>query len=156
MPNQKKVELISELREKIKKAKSIVFADYSGLKSNEMNELRQQIKDVKGEAAIAKNTLLKRALDDEGIKDENIKSDLKGLTVAFFGFEDAIAPIKTLFDFVKRTDLPKVKGGFIEGIYNEASQIQILSQLPSREVMISKILGSLKSPLFILSLFFQV
>ncbi|MBN1162544.1 50S ribosomal protein L10 [Patescibacteria group bacterium] len=147
MPNQKNLDAVRELRKKIQEAKSVIFADYLGLKSNEMNDLRRNIKDEDAELSITKNTLLKIALTEEGYDMKDAKTDLEGPTTVVFSYKDPLSPIKKLFEFAKNLELPKVKSAFIDKIYNDTVKIKILSELPSKEVLLSRILGGMKSPL---------
>lgn len=145
MPNQKNINTVKELKEKIAKSRSITFIDYQGLDVNSINEFRQQITDQNGETIIARNTLLKLALEEEGYKET---SELKGPTAAVLSYEDPISPVKTIFDYAKKLDLPKVKFSFIEKVYTTEADTKVLSELPSKEELLAKVVGGLKSPLY--------
>ena len=147
MPNKKNIEIETELKNKIRKAKSIVFADYRGLKADDINTLRSQIRETNAEAIVAKNTLLKAALKEENIEIEMLEKDLKGPTTAIFSYEDALSPLKTLVEFAKKLELPKIKSGLIEGMYANAQKIEEVSKIPSKKELIAKIVWGLKSPL---------
>jgi len=147
MPNEKNIQTVQNLKEKVAKAKSITFAEYHGLSSNDINELRSKIKENDAEMIIAKNTLLKIALNDENVDTSNLEEDLKGPTTAIFSYTDPIAPIKTLFEFAKNLELPAVKSALIEGVYNTAQQVEILSNLPSREELLAQVLHGFNAPL---------
>ena len=99
MPNQKNTNTIEQLKEKVKKAKSITFVDYLGLKVNDINELRQQMTDQEAEPVIARNTLIKLALKEEGMESEAIDEQLKGPTAAIFSYKDPVAYLKPLYEF---------------------------------------------------------
>lgn len=148
MPNEKKQDTVKDIKERLTRAKSITFTDYVGLSSEQANELRRQIKEAGGEVMISKNTLMKVALKET--KNDNLgesEKDLKGPTMAVFGFSDAIAPIKALFEFAKNFELPRIKSSIIEGVYNNAEKVEILKDIPSREVLISKFIGGLNAPI---------
>jgi len=147
MPNAKNIQVVSELKEKVKNAKSIVFADYRGLKADDINSLRAKIRENNGEVVVAKNTLLKAALKEENIKVEGIDKDLKGPTTAIFSYGDSISPIKVLVEFAKRLELPKIKSAVIEGVYANAEKVDEVSNIPAKEVLIARMLGGLKAPL---------
>ncbi|MDC0449193.1 50S ribosomal protein L10 [bacterium] len=148
MPNQKNIQAVRDLKEKILKAKSITFAEYHGLDVNKLNDLRSKIKDDEAEMLVTKNTLLKIALDEAKIKGaKEAAQDLKGPTAVIFSYSDALAPLKTIFEFAKTLELPKVKSAFIEGVYNNTAQVAILSQLPSREELLTKVVITLNSPI---------
>ena len=147
MPNTKKLQTVEELREKIKKAKSITFADYLGLSADNINDLRAKALENDTEVEVAKNTLLKVALKEENIDTDSLENDLKGPTAAFFSYGDPIAVIKTIFAFAKTNTLPRVKAAIVDGKYNNAQQTEILSNLPSRDELIAQTVWGLKSPL---------
>lgn len=147
MPNKQNVESVKNLKEKISKATSIIVTDYHGLKSNQINELRAKIRENEGAVAVAKNTLIQIALKELGYKIEEISKDFQGATATIFGYKDPIAPIKTLFDFAKKLELPKIKSGFVDGIYYSKEKIESLSKIASRKQLLAQLVGSLKSPI---------
>ena len=147
MTNQKNTDIVNNLREKIQEAKSITFIDYQGLDVNNINEFRQQMTNQESESVIAKNTLLKLALEDEGIDTKEMNEHLKGPTAAIFSYKDPVAYLKPLFEFIKKISLPKVKFALIEGIFTAADKVEQISELPSRKQLLAQVVGSLKSPL---------
>lgn len=147
MPSIKNIEIVKDLQAKIRRAKSIVLADYRGLKAEDINNLRAQIKEQGGETIVAKNTLFKAALMEEKVNIEGIEKDLKGPTTAILSYSDAISPIKALVEFSKKLELPKIKSALVEGVYANASKVDEISNIPAKEVLIARMLGSLKAPL---------
>ncbi len=147
MPNQKNTNTIEQLKEKVKKAKSITFVDYLGLKVNDINELRQQMTDQEAEPVIARNTLIKLALKEEGMESEAIDEQLKGPTAAIFSYKDPVAYLKPLYEFAKKLELPKVKFALIDGAYTDAERVETISMLPSREQLLTQIVVGLNAPL---------
>jgi large subunit ribosomal protein L10 len=147
MPNAKNIQAVKELREKLTKAKSVTIADYQGLDANKVNELRQKIRNDNAELSVAKNTLVKLAMQEENIDTSALEEDLRGPTAVIFSYVDAIAPIKTLFEFAKKLESPKIKSALVDGVYNDASQVEVLSKLPSKEELIARVVGGLKAPL---------
>lgn len=147
MPNKKNLEQVKMLREKIQKAKSVVFVDYQGLSSNKANEFRDKISEQNADVTIARNTLFKIALTEEGYNTEKLTEGLDGQNAAIFAYEDAVSPLKAIVDFAKKLELPKLKVGFIDGIFADAAKLQILSDLPSKEQLLAQVVGGLKSPL---------
>ncbi len=147
MPNKANQDAVKQLKDKIAKAKSIVVADYTGLKSNSINELRQTMRNNDAEVNIAKNTLLKIALKEENIDISGMEKDLEGTNAVVFAYKDAVTPIKALFEFAKKMDLPKIKSAIFEGRYASAAQVEQISQLPSKEQLLGQLVGTLKSPL---------
>ena len=161
MPNQKNIDTLNILKEKLAGAKSVIFAEYHGLTSNQVNDLRSKIKESGAEMSVAKNTLIKVALNEENpvmksSKELSAKIDeeLKGPIATIFSYSDAIASIKVLAQFAqnlvaqgREVGLPKIKAGIIDGEFASAEKIGILSSLPSREELLAKLVGTLKSPL---------
>jgi len=145
MPNQKNIEKVDNLKEKIKSAKSIVFAEYHGLDANKVNELRTKVKENGGEMIVEKNTLMKVALKEES--QDMVNSELKGPVATFFAYEDAITPLKAIAEFAKELKVPELKVGIFDGKITDAKQLKVLSELPSREELMAKIVGSLSAPL---------
>lgn len=147
MPNLKNKQEVSLLLDKVTKAKSIVVTEYPGLKANLSNELRAKMKELGAEITVAKNTLLKIALKEKGYDTIEISKDLKGANATLFSYKDPIEAIKGLFEFVKTTELPKVKAGFLDGAFVTSSQIVTLSKLPSRIQLITQVISTMKSPI---------
>lgn len=146
MPNKKNISLLDNLKQKIKDSKSVAVLEYQGLKVNSLNDLRLKIKENEAEAIVAKNTLMQLALKEEGYKD-NVSEHFKGPTAVVFSYKDPISSLKPIFDFAKDNELPKFKFAFIEGQFTSAQQLKAISELPSKEQLLAKIVGSLKSPL---------
>ncbi|MFC1700187.1 50S ribosomal protein L10 [Patescibacteria group bacterium] len=148
MPSEKNLKLVEELKEKLSKAKSVAFIDYKGLSADQVNEFRQQIKDTEAEALVAKNTLLKIAIEES--KDKALKeavSDLQGPTMVIFSYNDPISPIKAVFDFGAKIELPRVKSAIIDGKYNDEEAVSVVKDIPSKEVLYAQIVGGLNSPI---------
>jgi len=119
MATQVKKELVAELVEKIKKAQSVVFVDYQGIKVNEETSLRKQMRENGAEYLVAKNRLFKIALKESGVED-NFDEILEGTTAFAFGYNDPVAPAKAVFDLAKtkakaKQDVFKIKGGYLTG-----------------------------------------
>lgn len=139
MPSEKNVTTVNLLKTKLKDAKSIVFADASGLSVNLQRELRQKVKLAGGELIVVKNTLLQLALDAGEL--------LPGPTITLLAYEDEIAPIKALAEFARTHELPKIKAGFLAKEPLTKDQVETLANLPTKIELIAKVIGSLKSPL---------
>ena len=143
----KNAETVKSLKEKVAKAKSIVFADYRGLSAGSANDLRAKLKAENAEMLVIKNTLLKVALEEEKINTDDIKKDLEGPTMTVFSFGDPIASIKTIFEFAKKLELPKMKSALIEGVYADTARVEVIKNIPSKEILLGQMVGSMKSPL---------
>ncbi len=147
MPNKQNQDAVKALREKVAKAKSIIVTDYSGLKSNDINALRDTIKDSDAEVSVAKNTLLKIALKEENVYSTELEKHLEGTNAVIFSYKDAVAPLKSLYEFIKKVDLPKIKAAIFDGQFANATQVETISKLPSREQLLAQVVGGMKSPL---------
>lgn len=144
MPSQKNVKQLEELKEKLKKAKSVFFSDYSGLSVSEINNLRSKVVEAGGDFKVAKNSLIKLALESKEI--ENV---LTGPTAALFAYEDEIQPLKTLWNFKEETDKEKLqlKAGFLNKEFLNKDRAIKLAQLPGLEQLQAKAVGMIAAPL---------
>jgi large subunit ribosomal protein L10 len=140
----KKMEMVTSLTDKAGRAKSIVFADYRGLKHKQMEELRKLLKKVEGEIVVAKNRLMKRALGDRAASVENLLSDT---TAALFSYADEVAALKELAKFLKAAGVGKTKGGLLGDTVLTGEEVDRLSALPTREVLLGRLVSQLNSPI---------
>jgi len=142
---EQKVEQVEVLTEKLKKAKVAVLTDYRGLTVSQMQELRGKLRTGNVEYRVIKNTLARRAADAAGYK--ALESELKGPIAIAFGYEDLSLPPRLINEFVRTTRLKlEVVGGLVEGRVFNRDQIRQLADLPSREVLLAQLLGTLQSP----------
>ena len=152
MANQKildkKQEIIDEIAEKTKNASATVLLEYQGLTVDETNELRRALKEDDSEFKIYKNTLVKRAFDTLKI---DLTDDLKGPKAMAFG-NDAVAPVKVLYDFAKKHPALVVKVGLIDGEKTDEAKLSELSKLPSRDGLLTMLASGLIYPLKSLSI----
>ena len=150
LQNQKtrqiKKEKINELARKITNSKTIVFADYHGLTAQQLSELRNKIREAGGELVITKNTLLVRALTGNQLP--ITANQLSGPTASFFAYTDEIAPIKTVAETAKTLGTPKFKFGFFGKEFLDAIGLEDLAKIPTRDVLYSKLVGTIASPLY--------
>ncbi|OLC23547.1 MAG: 50S ribosomal protein L10 [Chloroflexi bacterium 13_1_40CM_3_65_12] len=131
--------------EKLKKAKVAVLTDYRGLTVSQMQDLRGKLRTGNVEYRVVKNTLARRAADAAGYP--ALESELKGPVAIAFGYEDMSLPPRLINEFVRTTRLKlEVVGGLVEGRVVDRDQIKQLADLPSREVLLAQLLGTLQSP----------
>ena len=135
--------VVADIRQKFEKAQSAILVDYRGLNVAEDTELRNQLRKAGVEYAVLKNTMINLAVKDMGIDD--IKAHLEGPTAVAFGYEDMIAPAKILSEFAKKSKKLTIKCGACDGAYLDEAGVQALANLPSKEVLIAKIMGSMMS-----------
>lgn len=143
----KRVESAKSLAEKVTRAKTLIFANYHGLTVNQIADLRGKIKNVGGELLVAKNTLLSRALSSTNYQLPTTNL-LIGPTAAIFAYEDEIAPIKETATLAKTLGVPKFKFGFFAKRFLEASDIEELARIPTRDVLQAQVVGTLSSPIY--------
>ncbi len=144
MPNPKKVETVKRLQEILKDVPYIFFADYKGMRVNELQTLKRQLREKGATFTVVKNTLTHIALSNLGMQDT--KRFLKGPTAIIIAKDDPGSVLKAVLNFDKERNLPAVKGGIVEGRIVEENQIEALSKLPSREVLLAQLLGTLQAP----------
>ena len=135
--------VVAEIKQKLTEAQSVVLVDYRGLTVAEVTELRKQFRAAGVEYAVLKNTLVSIAAKEVGI--EGLDSILEGPTALAFGMTDAVAPAKIIAEFAKKNDKLKVKAGILDGAILDVAGVEKLSAIPSREVLIAKVMGSMMS-----------
>ncbi|MDO5291259.1 MAG: 50S ribosomal protein L10 [bacterium] len=144
-----KVELKQPVVEEIKgfvaQAQSAVIVDYRGLTVEQDTQLRKACREAGVVYKVYKNTMLKRAF--EGTDYAQLNELLEGPTAIAFGIEDATAPARVLAGSMKTADKLEFKGAVVEGNFYDENGCKALASIPSREVLISKLLGSIQSPI---------
>jgi len=145
LEKSKKASVVEEVQEKLKKANATFIAEYQGIKAQSMNEFRASLRKSSMDFKVVRNTLARRAV--KGTPIESIGAQLKGPTAIAFSYDDAAAAAKLLVQFAK--DQPKLvlKLGTLGDKVISVAEIKGLAELPSREVLLGKMLGSMKSPM---------
>lgn len=136
---------VEEIREKFAKASSAVIVDYRGLNVAEVTELRRKFREQNVEYKVYKNRLVKLAI--EGTDFSALETELTGPNAIAFGFEDAVAPAKIAKEFAKKIPVLELKAGVIDGTFYDVNNIQVIADIPSKEVLYAKFLGSIQSPI---------
>ena len=137
--------IVAAIAEDVKDAKSVVLVDYRGLTVAQDTELRKQLREAGIIYKVCKNTMMKRAF--EGTEFEGLAQYLEGPSAMAVSKDDATAPARILCKFAKTAEKLEVKAGVVEGkVYDEAG-VKALSAIPSREELLSKLLGSIQSPI---------
>ena len=135
--------VVAEIKDKFDRAMTVVLVDYRGLTVAEDTELRNQLRKAGVEYAVLKNTMINRAIEGKGL--DEMKAHLEGPTAVAFSYEDVAAPAKILTEFAKKSKKLTVKCGACEGRYLDENGVQAIADLPSREVLITRIMGSMMS-----------
>jgi len=141
----KKEEVLKDLEQRFANSKVAVFADYRGLKVSDATKLRRQMKEADCELRIAKNTLTLLATKHMGV--EGADEYLKGPVAIAFG-QDPVAPAKILANFIRENKLMEIKAGILDGQLIDAAGVKNLADLPSREVLLARVLGGMQSPMY--------
>lgn len=141
---QAKSAIVEEIKEKLSKAQSAVVIDYMGINVIEADAMRKQLREAGVDYKIYKNTLVKRAI--EGTQFADLAQVLDGPSAFAFGYEDATAPAREINSVIKKINKMEFKAGVVEGQFYDKDGISAIAQLPSRDELIAKFLGSIKSP----------
>lgn len=141
-----KEEVLSELTDLFKKAKTVVFTQYQGTKVKDMRAMRKSLREKNVVFKVAKKTLMELAAKTVGF--EEIPAGLmQGPIGLAFSLEDQMAPAKIIFDFGKIAESIKIAGAIFEGKIIDAAAAKAIATLPSREVLLARLVGSMKSPI---------
>lgn len=136
---------VAEIKEKLEKANSVVLSKYQGLTVEEDTVLRKNLREAGVEYKVYKNTLVTLAAKELGL--EGIVEYLEGPVAIAFGYEDVTSGARILNDFAKDHKNLELKAGIVEGEIYDSAKIKQLATIPSKEVLIAKLLGSIKSPI---------
>ncbi|MBK1810269.1 50S ribosomal protein L10 [Clostridium sp. YIM B02505] len=136
---------VAEIKEKLEKAQSVILADYQGLTVEEDTELRKALREAGVEYKVYKNSMVTLAAKELG--HEGIVQYLEGPVSIAFGYEDVTAPARILADFAKTHKKLELKAGIVDGEIFDQDKVNQLASIPSKEVLIAKLLGSFKAPI---------
>lgn len=137
--------IVAEISECIKDAQSVVLVDYRGLTVEQDTELRKQLRAEGITYKVYKNTMMNFAF--KGTDFEALAPYLEGPSAVAISSTDATAPARVLAKFAKTAEALEIKGGVVEGIAYDAKGIASIASIPSREELLSKLLGSIQSPI---------
>ena len=140
-----KEQAMHALTDAVKQSKSVVFANFQGLKVSESEELRRLCRKEGIEYLAAKKTLVAKALKDAGIEG-NPKSFVGAVSVVF-GTLDEVAPAQILANFAKNHEVVKLFGGILEGAFIDGAKVAELSKLPSKQQLLQRLVGTLNAPI---------
>lgn len=143
---QQKIDIVTDLKERVSKSKSLVFTDYKGMTMSQLSALRLQLSDLSAEFSVTKNNLVKIALKDNGYQVDD--AVFEGPVATLFAYGDEIAPIKALAKAIKDSGIGKTKAGFLNGEFLTDTQINKLAELPSKDELRAKVVGALGGPLY--------
>ncbi len=144
LTREQKQNIINDLETKIEKQKSMVFMDFTGVKVKELAKLREKLKEQDSELKVAKKSLMEIALKNKHIDLDTKK--LEGEVAMVMGYKDEIAPSKMVYQFSKENQKVKILGGFLENKFYEVAEIIRLAELPSKEQLLSMLVGTMSAP----------
>ena len=142
---EEKKPIVQEIKENFEGAKSVVLVDYLGLTVEQDTALRKKAREAGITYKVYKNTMVNLAI--EGTEFAELSKDLEGPTAVAISKDDATAPARVLAEFAKKAKKLELKSGIVEGQYYDKDGIGVIATIPSREELLSKFLGSIKSPI---------
>ena len=142
---EQKKQVVNEMVEKFKAASAGVFVDYRGLTVEEDTELRRKFREAGVEYKVVKNTLTSRAAKEVGL--EALDPILNGPTALAMSNDNPVAPAKIIAEFAKKHEALEVKAGFMDGAVMSVAEVNTLAATPTREELLAKMMGSMKSPI---------
>jgi large subunit ribosomal protein L10 len=146
MPTEKKVHAVEEMTATLSRSSVVIGADYRGLSVEEATALRRAMRDAGIQVQVVKNTLFLRAAEAAGMP--GVGELAEGPTAIIYGFDDPLAPIKTVVEFQRQSrNAFQARKAFLDGEIIPAARLADLAALPPRNVMIAEIAGALQSPI---------
>lgn len=145
MPTPQKATVIDTLTEQLGRANLVILTDYRGLKVSDLQTLRASLRAQDAEFRVAKNTLTRIAAERAGIA--GLEPVLDGPLALVLAYGDVAAPAKTISDFARTSRILTVKGGVLEMRFISAADVEDVASLPSRDVLLGKLVGMLASPM---------
>ena len=145
MPSQAKVEGVERLKARLSGVKTAVLTEYRGLTVQQLSDLRRQLKPAAAEYKVVKNRLVRLAV--QGSPLDGLGPHLKGPTGLVISKRDPVALAKILQAFAKTNPLLQIKLGYVDGQLVRAPELRAMADLPSREVLLGRVVGTLQAPL---------
>jgi large subunit ribosomal protein L10 len=147
MPTDKKVKVVETLQQVFSKSNIGIVTDYRGIKTPELNELRRKLRDQKIEYKVVKNSLAQIAGMNTGLK--HVEGAFKGPVAIAFGSGDITKTAKAVADYIRAAKSALlIKGGFLEDRILTAKEVDVLAKLPSKEILISRVIGGIQAPIY--------
>ncbi|MBI4211959.1 MAG: 50S ribosomal protein L10 [Deltaproteobacteria bacterium] len=144
MNRTEKQQEMGSLKERLEQSKIFLFAGYRGLKVSQISELRSELNRKQSKLKVIKNRLAKRVFDEKGLS--ALDAMIDGPTAVASTGGDPAQTVKTCVNFAEKNDLFVLRGGYLEGRVVTKNDLVAISKLPSREVLLAKVLGSMNAP----------
>ena len=138
---KQKEEDVKKLAEDLKDATLVLLVDFRGINVEDVTKLRKDVRETNADYRVIKNNIIKRALNANG--ESGLDELLEGPTALITSKEDYLAPAKAVYNFAKKNEFYKIKGGIIEGKVMTAEEIITLAKLPSRQELLAQLAGCL-------------
>lgn len=149
MKKTEKTVFIDNLIKELRDAKSAIFVDFAGMGVKTQQELKKKLKEVNSHMLVSKNTLLKLAGEAAKLPKELLEDKiLKGQTAIVLADNDPISPVQVIGKFLSTFQVPQIKAGVIEGVFQDKNALTTLSELPSKEVLVAQAIGTIASPMY--------
>ena len=145
MPKPEKVQMVADLTEKLARCRGAILADYRGLDVAGMSELRRRLRAAGVEYRVVRNNLFRLAAREAGRV--GLEPYLEGPTAVAFAYQDPVVAARVLQGFIREFRLPVLKGAWVEGQVVDAEGVARLAELPTREVLLARVLGGVQAPL---------
>lgn len=142
---RQKQEVVQEIADKISRAQAMVLVDYRGLNVAEVTDLRSKFRAESVDYKVYKNTMMRRALEQAGI--EGLDEYLTGPNAVAFSYDDPVSAAKVTRAFAKDNDKLVIKAGMVDGSVIDLAGVESLAKLPSREVLVAQVLGTMNAPI---------
>ena len=143
---EQKQAIVADLAEQLKNSPAGVVVNYQGITVDADTKMRKALREAGVKYMVMKNSLTGRACDEVGLGD--MKQYLSGMTAIAIGTTDAVAPAKVLKEYAEKIESFQILAGYLDGAVVDVNTVNKLADIPSKEVLIAKFLGSIKSPLY--------
>mgnify|MGYP002520371153 FL=1 len=143
---EQKQQIVADLAELMKNSASGVLVNYQGITVEDDTKMRKALREAGVKYMVMKNSLTGRACDEVGLGD--MKQYLTGMTAIAIGTTDPVAPAKVLKEYAEKVESFQILAGYLDGAVVDAETVNKLADIPSKEVLLAKLLGSIKSPLY--------
>lgn len=148
MIKSEKIDLVKDLASELRSATSVVLVDYNKLTVKQQQALKVKLEEVNAYMQVVKNTLFKRAAGEVKLTKEVMEDTvLTGPTAMVIGSDDPIAPLQALYKFSKEFEVPNLKVGIVDGIFQGKEELEKLAKLPSKNVLFAQVVGALAAPM---------
>lgn len=151
MNKQNKTDIVSALSKDFESASSISLIDYTGMNIVAQQDLKKKLKEAKAKFVVAKNTLIKLALNGAKLPKETTEKEiLSGQTAVVVGTDDPVSPIQIVGKAASESEFVKFKAGVLDGVYQDKTAMVAISKLPSKDILVGQTVGSIASPMYML------